>query len=143
MRGIGPVCRGKLLDEATRYKSKVCDYRLEFIDGYDVVIIHERYDPNHPKISLTNCVEYVIAEIVEQYKLCVNTWTFVEHSTGKTLFGDYHEYDLVDVTGSSVLWKYLWHNDAKNEKAELSNDLLLDRINRHKLGLPIFETEKS
>lgn len=138
IRGIGPICRSALLKNLELHQSRICDYRLEFIEEFDIVIIHEIYDRENPKISLTNCIEFVIKRIVEEYELCINTTSFVEHSTGGNLFGPYHEYDLVDVRGEDVQWKYLWHNDISGEKEQFSNELLINRINKHKLGIPIF-----
>lgn len=134
IRGIGPICRAKVLEEINHNHRKVCDYRVEFLNEEKICIIHEIADPENPKISLTNCIEYVIDEIVKGYKLCPDIWSFVEHSQWKpNLFGGYEEWDLVSVK-ENVEWKYLWHSDATGEKQPFDISLLKDRVKTYRIG---------
>jgi len=134
MRGIGPICRATVLDRISKQKSNICDYDVQIFEEEKIVLIHELSDHKNPKISLTNCVEFVIKEVVENYKLCIKEWDFVQHSSWKqSLFGGYDEYDLVSIT-ESIYWKYIWHSNAKDEHECFSLPLLIDRVIAYRQG---------
>ena len=135
VRGFDPVCRNKLLESVRHYRSKVSEYRIDFFMDEQIIIIHEKINPNFPKISLTNCIEYVINEIAHQYNLSKDTWSFIEHYERGGAFGEYAEYDLVDLSGDGILWRYLWHSDAKNENEPFSTPLLIDRVNKYRMAI--------
>lgn len=141
---IGPVCRAKKLKEAEQAdRNQRPLYSVEFIEDYDICLIHETYDPDEPRISLTNSIEFVINDIVKQHGVCTNRYTFIQHSTGRrnpTFFCKdefYHEYDLVIVDEARIRWRYLWHNENEQEQAEFSNDLLVERVAKIKLDLQL------
>ena len=125
------ACRNTILEHAMFSRIKVCDYTLDFWEEEKIVLIVER--PESVTISLTNCIEEVIQEVVAGYNLCFKVWTFVEHAKEHDFFG-YQEVDLVDVSGGSVLWKYLWHSDAKGETKRYSKELIVERVNKYRSG---------
>lgn len=136
-RGIGPDCWEGMLQDTARRRTKqtrVCDYILEFLEAEKICIIKERVDPKNPKISLTNCIDFVLQEVVQGYELCPKEWAFVQYANSGNLFGGYHEYDLIDNRGHGVLWRYLWHSDAKGESHHFSNTLLAQRVARYRAG---------
>ena len=135
LRGIGPVCRAKLLRKYDNQKAPLCDYSIEIIEGHDIVLIHEHDNPKDPKVSLTNCVEHIINRVVNDYGLCTSTFRFVQHSAHRPdLFGGYEHYDLVDLTKPLLAWRYLWHSDAEGEHQLFSRQLLIDRVLSHRIG---------
>jgi hypothetical protein len=115
---------------------KVCHYTLEFLEADKIVLIHERNWIGDERISLTNCIERVLHEIITGYNLCIKEWAFVEHSNNdhSKAKSVYHEYDYLEI-GDTVEWKYLWHNDTKQDPVkDITHQLIIDRVNLYRKG---------
>jgi hypothetical protein len=144
-RGIGPICWAKRLkDKAERWKHPVghpqaqhaSRYRVELLHDHRICIIHEVIQDGDVRTSLTNSIEYVLDQVIEEHGLSIHTWSFVQHTKGGNLFGDYHDWDIVDMPdGQGIRWRYIWHSEAQSDKVKSFNqDLLIKRVNHYRHG---------
>jgi hypothetical protein len=104
------------------------------IPQQNICLIEEQYDPQNPKVSLTNSIETAIVQVCQKHGLCPDRWTFVEHATSGTAKNAYHEYDMIVLTNGDVDWKYIWHSDAHGETEAYSDELLTRRVKEHQNG---------
>lgn len=112
----------------------VADYDIRLFQQQKVCLIKEYYNPEHPKISLTNSIETAIVQICHKYGLCPALWTFVEYTNMEGERKAYHEYDMIVLTNNDIEWKYLWHSDCKAESEPYSDALLISRIEQYRDG---------
>lgn len=134
-RGVGPVCASKIYKMIHNKRSNICEYTVNIDYDDKIIIINEIYDRQIPKMSLTNCIEYVVAEVCETFEICPNDWTFIEHSTGRDLLDTYNHYDLINtIDKTKSLWSYLWHSDFKEEKKPFSMEMIKRRLMAYKNG---------
>jgi len=141
--GLPAACRNSSLQKAynelqyARAKNRparVADYEVQIFEQEKICLVKEIYNPEEPKVSLTNSMETAIVLICLEHRLCPSVWTFVEYANGGGGKGSYQEYDIIVLEGGNIGWKYIWHNDVKGEREKYSDQLMINRVMQYRNG---------